>query len=221
MQRTAAESLWARCIGELQAMKTILGHGPARRNMQQFCMERRLRQNSKHRSIDKIRLSEIDCSNNRDRYLDIEYRKSISENRLPKIDFRYSITENRYQILEYRKSISENRFQILDYRKSSIGIRYPDIDLCYSNNRSLIIEFYQYFDALNFVAIGVPYRISSLDWCSSVNQTPLYLWCKYLSRKERKLLARCFAHKTYNGAQPRTNIIYNIHNVKLTSAKGQ
>ena len=37
MQRTAAESLWARCIGELQAMKTILGHGPARRNMQQFC----------------------------------------------------------------------------------------------------------------------------------------------------------------------------------------
>ena len=37
MQRTAAESLWAICIGELQAMKTILGHGPARRNMQQFC----------------------------------------------------------------------------------------------------------------------------------------------------------------------------------------
>ena len=37
MQRTAAESLWASCIGELQAMKTILGHGPARRNMQQFC----------------------------------------------------------------------------------------------------------------------------------------------------------------------------------------
>ena len=157
----------------------------------------------------------------RDRYLDIEYRKSISENRLPKIDFRYSITENRFLKIDIRYSNTENRFQILDYRKSSIGIRYPDIDLCYSNNRSLIIEFYQYFDALNFVAIGVPYRISSLDWCSSVNQTPLYLWCKYLSRKERKLLARCFSHKTYNGAQPRTNIIYNIHNVKLTSAKGQ
>ena len=70
---------------------------------------------------------------------------------------RKSISENRFQILDYRKSISENRYQILDYRKSSIGIRYPDIDLCYSNNRSLIIEFYQYFDALNFVAIGVPY----------------------------------------------------------------
>ena len=37
MQRTATESLWASCIGELQAMKTILGHGPAHRNMQQFC----------------------------------------------------------------------------------------------------------------------------------------------------------------------------------------
>ena len=37
MQRTAAESLWASCIGELQAMKTILVHASARRYMQQFC----------------------------------------------------------------------------------------------------------------------------------------------------------------------------------------
>ena len=51
-----------------------------------------------------------------------------------------SISENRCLILDHRKSISENRFQILEYRKSSIGIRYPDIDLCYSNNRSLLFE---------------------------------------------------------------------------------
>ena len=37
MQRTAAESLWISSMGELVAMKTILGNGPARRNMQQFC----------------------------------------------------------------------------------------------------------------------------------------------------------------------------------------
>ena len=90
------------------------------------------------------------------RCLILDHRKSISENRFQILDFRYSITENRFQKIDYRKSISENRFQILDYRKSSIGIRYPDIDLCYSNKRSLIIEFHQYFDALNFVAIGVP-----------------------------------------------------------------
>ena len=79
-------------------------------------MERRLRQNSKHRSIDKIRLSEIDCSNNRDRYLDIEYRYSIFGNRVSDIDFQKSIFGNRVSEIDFQKSIFGNRFSEIDFR---------------------------------------------------------------------------------------------------------
>ena len=37
--RTVAESLWISCMSEWLAMKTIFGHGPARRNLQRFCTQ--------------------------------------------------------------------------------------------------------------------------------------------------------------------------------------
>ena len=98
-----------------------------------------MRQNSKHKSIDENRLSEIDSlkSTKENRFFPpvIDYRTSIV--RITKIDSPQPITDTRFSVIEYHISILYNRFpeiefgnrvSDIDFQISIFGNRLSDID---------------------------------------------------------------------------------------------